>query len=91
MSFEEDLVDKILALMRQRFGGTDRASLARLFETYDANGDGQVDADELACLLADAGVGSARTRKAWVRAAMSQLDSDGSRTLDLRELGSILD
>lgn len=90
-SFEGDLVDKILALMRLRFGGTDRASLEKLFQAYDTNGDGEIDHDELARLLADAGVGSARTRKTWVRAAMSQLDTDGSRTLDVRELSTIID
>jgi Ca2+-binding EF-hand superfamily protein len=91
MSFEATLIEKILTLMRQRFGGTDRASLERLFGAYDTNGDSEIDSDELARLLADAGVGSARTRKAWVRAAMRQLDSDGSRTISVSELSSIID
>jgi Ca2+-binding EF-hand superfamily protein len=91
MNFEEDLVLKIVALMRQRFGGDDRAALDRLFAAYDHNGDGEIDGEELMHLLADAGIGNDRTRKAWVRAAMSQLDQDGNGTINLRELASILE
>ncbi len=91
MSFEDDLVDKIVALMRKRFGGVDEVALGRLFSTYDDNGDGQIDGAELARMLADAEVGNARTRKAWVRVAIQQLDKDGSRTISLSELATIIE
>ena len=91
MDFEDYLVARIHELMRGRFGGSDAVALKRLFDAYDTNGDGQIDRDELARLLADAGVGNELTRKAWVRAAMRQLDTDGSQTISYRELETIVE
>lgn len=91
MAIEKELVSKIQALMRERFGGTGAESRRHLFDAYDADHNGQISGDELSRLLHDADVGNALTRGFWVKGVMGRLDADKSGTISYAEFEDILD
>jgi Ca2+-binding EF-hand superfamily protein len=82
---EEELVQKVQALMAKKFGGVDPESMRKLFDAYDRDGDGKIDARELETLLVDAGVGNALTRGAWVRGIVSAMDQNSDKRIDWAE------
>ena len=82
---QQELVDKVKALMSGKFGGTDAAAMRRLFDAYDRDGDGKIDPGELEGLLKDAGVGNGLTRGAWIKGIVGALDTSGDRKIDWDE------
>ena len=82
---QEELVQKVQALMAKRFGGVSPESMRKLFDAYDRDGDGKIEAGELEGLLVDAGVGNTFTRGVWVRGIISALDENGDRRIDWAE------
>jgi Ca2+-binding EF-hand superfamily protein len=82
---QEELVQKVQALMARKFGGTDPGAMRKLFDAYDRNGDGKIEAHELETLLADAGVGNMLTRGAWIKGIISALDQNSDRHIDWDE------
>ncbi len=74
-SRERELVTKIEALLRKRYGDATVGAQQQLFNSFDKNSDGQINSDELAALLKAAHVGNAFTRGAWVRGIMKSMDS----------------
>jgi Ca2+-binding EF-hand superfamily protein len=79
---QEELVQKVQALMTRRFGGATPESMRKLFDAYDSDGDGKIDARDLEALLVDAGVGNAFTRGAWVRGIISAMDQNSDKRID---------
>lgn len=84
-SNERELVTKIEALLRKRYGNTTENAQKQLFDSFDDNSDGQIDADELGSLLKAAKVGNAITRGAWVRGIMKSMDSGGDAQISWSE------
>jgi Ca2+-binding EF-hand superfamily protein len=86
MSKEQDeLVEKVKGLMGRKYGGSDAAAMRKLFDDYDRDRDGKIDAGELEGLLKDAGVGNALTRGAWIKGVIQALDTSGDRKIDWDE------
>ncbi len=71
---EEELRQKTRALATSRFGDYSIVSMKKLFQSYDGNGDGKIDRDELKALLKDADVGYGFTRGYWVDGIFDRLD-----------------
>jgi Ca2+-binding EF-hand superfamily protein len=84
---KRELVEKVSALVRSRFGGDYRAA----FGHYDADGDGLVSKAELKALLRDAGVGSGLTRWAWADGVIGELDADGDGHISWAEFEAVFE
>ncbi len=82
---QEELVQKVQALMAKKFGDASPESMRKLFDEYDRDGDGKIEGHELEALLVDAGVGNAFTRGAWVRGIISAMDQDSDKRVDWAE------
>lgn len=78
----DELRQKVAALCVARYGSNTVENKKKLFASYDSNGDGKLDADELNELLADANVGSAITRRppfgacGWVCEIFKKVDKN---------------
>lgn len=81
----QELDEKVTALVGTRFGGDYRAA----FDHYDADGNGEIDSDELKALLKDAGVGSGLTRWAWAKGVMEEADADQNGTISWAEFEAL--
>ena len=75
-SNERELVTKIDALLRKRYGNATTAAQRQLFDSFDKDRDAKIDSGELSDLLKAADVGNAFTRGAWVRGIMKSMDSN---------------
>lgn len=62
MSSERELVTKIDALIRKRYGNATSGAQQRLFNSFDKDSDGKISSDELSKLLEAADVGNRFTR-----------------------------
>lgn len=82
---QQQLVEKIQALLQKKYGNTEEASMKKLFETYDANADGKIDKNELTQLLKDADIGNSLTRGAWVKGIMEKLDQNADKAISWDE------
>lgn len=71
---EEELRQKTRALATSRFGDYSIVSMKKLFQSYDGDGDGKINRDELKALLKDADVGTMFTRGYWVDGIFDKLD-----------------
>lgn len=71
---EKEISDGINALSDKRYGSHEPETLKKLFLSYDKNGDGGLDSDELYELLADADVSSWPIRKLYVSGIIDKLD-----------------
>jgi hypothetical protein len=87
---QEELVQKVKALMQKKFGADDAAALRKLFDAYDANKDGKIDRRELESMLGDAGIGNSFTRGMWVKGVMGELDTNADKLIDWDELSKAL-
>jgi Ca2+-binding EF-hand superfamily protein len=83
---QQQLVDAIQAYLKQHYGDASLASMRKLFDGHDADGDGKIDKDELGRLLKAVDVGNALTRGAWVRGVIDKLDTNTDRTISWEEL-----
>jgi Ca2+-binding EF-hand superfamily protein len=83
---QEQLVDAIRTHLRREYGDDSMASMRRLFDAHDKDGDGKIDKDELGRLLKAVEVGNALTRGAWVRGMIDKLDDNADRTISWAEL-----
>ncbi|MFT7581279.1 MAG: Ca2+-binding EF-hand superfamily protein [Myxococcota bacterium] len=90
MSVESELVGKIQVLLRDRYDGVGHDERRKLFEHYDKNGDGEIDAKELNRVLADAKIGNGATRGFWIQGVLVRFDANGNGTLCFDELEAIL-
>lgn len=72
---EEELRRKTRALATSRFGDYSIVSMKKLFQSYDGDGDGKINRDELKALLKDADVGTMFTRGYWVDGIFDKLDA----------------
>ncbi len=82
---QEELVQKVQALMAKKFGGSGAEAMRKLFDAYDRDGDGKIDPGELEALLVDAGVGNAFTRGMWVKGIVSAMDENSDKRVDWAE------
>jgi Ca2+-binding EF-hand superfamily protein len=82
---QEELVEKVQALMSKKFGGASPEAMRKLFDAYDRDGDGKIDSGELESLLKDAGVGNALTRGAWIKGIISAMDQNSDKRIDWAE------
>lgn len=82
---QQELIEKIEALLQKKYGATDEDSMKKLFLAYDANNDGKIDKDELMRLLKDADVGNTFTRGAWVKGVIEQLDKNADKAISWDE------
>lgn len=82
---QQELIEKIEALLQKKFSATDEDSMKKLFLAYDANNDGKIDKDELMKLLKDADVGNTFTRGAWVKGVLEQLDRNADKAISWDE------
>ncbi len=73
---ERELVTKIDALLRKRYGNATTNAQRQLFDSFDKDGDDKINSDELDRLLKAADIGNMITRGAWVRGIMKAMDSD---------------
>jgi Ca2+-binding EF-hand superfamily protein len=82
---QEELVQKVQALMTKKFGTASPESMRKLFDAYDHDGDGKIEGHDLEALLEDAGVGNVFTRGAWVKGILSALDRNHDKSIDWAE------
>jgi Ca2+-binding EF-hand superfamily protein len=87
---QEELVEKVKALMQKKYGADDATALRKLFDHYDANKDGKIEKRELETMLADAGIGNSFTRGMWVKGVMGELDTNEDKLIDWSELSKAL-
>lgn len=87
---QEELVQKVQALLQKQYGDTSAESMQKLFNAYDKNGDGRVSGDELEQLLKDAGVGNGLTRGMWVKGIIKELDQNRDQTIDWAEFSKAI-
>jgi Ca2+-binding EF-hand superfamily protein len=87
---QQELVDKVRALMVKNYGSDDEASLRKLFDAYDSDHDGKIGKKELEALLKDAGIGNGLTRGAWVKGVIGALDENDDNLIDWAELSKAL-
>lgn len=87
---QEELVRKVQALLTSRYGDTSVASMRKLFDQYDVDGDGKIGSDELEKLLKDASVGNALTRGAWIKGIIGKLDESGDKKIDWDEFSKAI-
>ena len=82
---QEQLIEKIEALLTKKYGATDEGSMKKLFDAYDANADGKIDKSELSQLLKDADIGNSLTRSTWVKGIMEKLDLNADKAISWDE------
>jgi Ca2+-binding EF-hand superfamily protein len=82
---QEELVTKVKALLVKTHGNESLESMRKLFDHYDTNHDGKIDANELEALLKDASVGNGFTRSAWIKGIIQNLDQNGDKLIDWNE------
>jgi hypothetical protein len=82
---EQELVDGIKALVKNKFGGDYRAA----FDAY-AGPDGKIDSDELSTVLEQAGIGNGLTRGFWVSGVLDKVDQDGDRKISWPEFQAVV-
>ena len=78
---QQELVSKIQATLQQKYGDTSLASMRKLFDSYDKDGDQKISADELKQLLKDVDIGNFATRGAWVDGITKALDANGDKAI----------
>lgn len=82
---QRELIERVHALVQRNFGG----SVKKCFDHYDCcPNDGQLNRQELANLLSDAGVGNWFTRSRWVEGIISALDDNRDGLVSWQELSS---
>lgn len=91
MSSEEELIRKINALLKKKYGGASMDAMRKLFDEYDKNSDGQIDKAELTALLAEAEVGSGLTRGMWVSGINEKLDTNRDAKISWDEFRRVID
>lgn len=88
---QQELVDKIKALLTKKYGDTSKESMRKLFDAYDKNGDQKISPSELEQLLKDADIGNSFTRGMWVKGIVGQLDTSGDKFIDWSEFSAAVD
>jgi hypothetical protein len=83
---EQELVDGIKALVKNKFGGDYGAA----FDAY-AGPDGKIDSDELSTVLEQAGIGNGLTRGFWVSGVLDKVDQDGDRKISWPEFQAVIE
>lgn len=81
MVTRKEVVEKVTALVRRKFGG----DWKKAFDHYDENGDGLASTDEIASMLALAGVGYRLTRWAIAEHIITLMDSDNDGQVSFDE------
>lgn len=87
---QEELVEKVQALLQKQYGDTTPESMRKLFDAYDRKGDGRIGNEELEQLLKDAGVGNSFTRSMWVKGIIKELDLNRDQTIDWDEFSKAI-
>jgi Ca2+-binding EF-hand superfamily protein len=91
MAPEIELVTKVRNLLVQKHGNDSVASLQKSFYAYDRNNSGRLEADELAQVLTDAGIGNKFTRGMWVKGILAKLDQDRDDAITWDDFSGLLD
>lgn len=81
---QRELIDKVNALARKRWGAGDH--WRELFDAYDSDSDGEASPAEVNELLRDAGVGNGFTRGMWVAGVIGRMDRDDSGGISFVEM-----
>lgn len=87
---QQELVEKIQALLKKKFGDDSSESMRKLFDTYDKDGDQKIGGDELEALLKDASIGNSFTRGMWVKGILEKLDQNGDKKIDWDEFAKVV-
>lgn len=90
MAPETELVTKVRNLLLKVHGTDDITALRTSFDAYDRNKSGRLEADELAVVLEDAGIGNKLTRGMWVKGILARLDTDKDNALSWDDFSSVL-
>ncbi len=90
MSLASVLADKLKVVLEQRYGDSGTDARRQLFDAYDTNGDGGVDAGELRQILSDAGVGTDHSRGYWVSGVFLRMDANGDGFICFDEFDAIV-
>lgn len=88
-SEQEQLVTSIEKALHSKYGDASPASMRKLFDSYDTNGDGKIDKDELKKLLSDVDIGNSFTRGAWVKGIIDKLDANGDKAIAWDEFQAV--
>ena len=88
MNPETELITKVKQLITTRHGSDDSHALRETFEAYDRNRTGRLEADELARVLEDAGIGNKLTRGMWVKGILSKLAREANDALSWNDFAS---
>jgi Ca2+-binding EF-hand superfamily protein len=87
---QQQLVEKIEALLQKKYGGTDEGAMKKLFDSYDGNADGKIDKGELTQLLKDVDIGNTLTRGVWVKGIIEKLDLNADKAISWDEFKAVL-
>jgi Ca2+-binding EF-hand superfamily protein len=87
---QQELVEKIQALLTKKYGDTSAESMRKLFDAYDKDGDKKISPGDLEQLLKDASIGNAFTRGAWVKGIVGKLDTNGDKLIDWDEFSAAI-
>ena len=82
---QQQLVEAIGTHLQQTFGDRSMASMRKLFERYDVDGDGKISKRELTQLLKDVEIGNSFTRGAWVNGIIDKVDLNADRAISWEE------
>jgi Ca2+-binding EF-hand superfamily protein len=86
---QQQLVSAIGTYLDKNYGDHSSASMRKLFDRYDKDGDGKIDKNELGQLLKDVDIGNTFTRGAWVRGIIDKIDTNADRTISWDEFQSV--
>jgi len=90
MGAQEELVSAIENYLQQNFGDTSEASMKKLFQRYDRDGDNRIDKAELSKLLSDIDIGNRLTRGAWAKGIIERLDANLDSTISWEEFHDVV-
>jgi Ca2+-binding EF-hand superfamily protein len=85
---QQELVEKIQALLRKKYGDSSVESMKKLFDHYDKDKDKKISQNELEQLLKDAEIGNSFTRGMWIKGIVGQLDTNNDKHIDWDEFSA---
>ena len=88
MNPQQEVIQKVRALLVNNYGGFDVHALRRAFDTYDADKDGHLDVVELTRVFTDAGIGNRLTRGMWVKGVLDGLAAERDDALSWEEFAA---
>lgn len=85
----EEVIEKVGAYVARTFGGTSIESYRKAFDASDTNRDGRLSTEEVAEILARAGVGFRLTRWPVAKAVVEALDANRNGYVEFAEFEAV--